>query len=145
MDPFSLSMGALACTTLAVKICSKASSKIKGLRHAPDIVSQIIDDVTTFKLLVSSIRDALDDTAGSPAFSQESRVSMQILFEKAKGKLLQIEMVLEYEMIDHRTDSGEVIASRTSAVRNENEVLRLRQDFKDLTNAIAIIWNSFIV
>ncbi|KAK3173114.1 hypothetical protein OEA41_006443 [Lepraria neglecta] len=145
MDPFSLTIGSLACTTIAVRICSKASNKIQGLNQAPATVSHIINDVTTFKLLVSSIRDALDGTAGSPAFSQEDRVRMQILFEKAKDKLLQIEMVLEYEMINERTDSGKIITSRTSTVRNEKEVLRLRHDFKDLTNAIGTICNSIII
>ena len=116
MDPFSLTIGSLACTSIAVRICSKASNKIKGLNQAPATVSHIINDVTPLKLLVSSIRDALDGTAGSPAFSQEDRVRMQILFEKAKDKLLQIEMVLEYEMINERTDSGKIITSRTKCL-----------------------------
>ena len=145
MDPFSLATGSLACASLAIKIGSKASNNIQGLHHAPATVNNIIDDVTTFKLLVSSIRDALNGTASCPGFSQEDRVRLQILFEKAKERLLQIEIVLEYEMIDKRTDSGKIITSRISTIRNEKEVLRLRHDFKDLTNAIRTVWNSIIM
>lgn len=54
-------------------------------------------------------------------------------------------MVLEYEMISERTDSGKVLVSRISTVRREKEVLQLRNDFSDVTNSIGKIWLAIIL
>lgn len=145
MDPFSIAVGAISCASAAVKICSKGTKTIQGLRNAPGILGEIIDDVANFQRLVSSIRDTLVSAAKSTFIAPDDVATMSDLFDQAKKKLLQIEMILEYEMIDKRIDDEKILISRCATMRNEKEVARLRQDFNGLTSAISIVWQAIVL
>ena len=141
LEPFTITVGTLACINTAGKICSKGQE----LRHAPAIVKRIIEDVDGFKILASSIRDALQDTASSALITQDNQDRLVTLFERADKKLLQIDMILQYDMIDQQTYTQETKVSRLATVRKTENVMQLRQDFKDLTDGISKIWQAIIV
>ena len=145
MDPLSIVISALTCAQTVIKIASKGTKTIQSLRHASVVVTEILEDVANFKTLVSSIQDVLQNTADSTFFSQDDQARLSTLLGKAKEQLLEIEMVLEYEMISERTDSGRVLVSRISTVRKEKEVLQLRNDSWDVTNCIGKIWLAIIL
>lgn len=142
MEPFSITLGAISCTTAAIKICSRSRKTIQGLGHAPSVFNEILDDVAIFQRLVSSIRDSLASAAESTFVPPDDAATMADLFDQAKKILLQIEMMLEYEIIDKRLDDENIQISRLATFRNEKEVAKLRQDFRNLTDAISIVWQA---
>lgn len=145
MDPLSIAISALTCAHTVTKIASKGTKTIRALLHASSVVREILEDVANFKTLVSSIQDALQNTADSTFFSLDDQARLSTLLGKAKEKLLEVEIVLEYEMISERTDDGKIFVSRISTVQREKEVLQLRNDFRDLTNTIGKIWLTIIM
>lgn len=145
MDPFSISIGALSCINAAGKVYSKGQHTISELYYAPSIVNRIVEDVANFQAVVSSIRDALQNTASSAFISQDDQDRLLTFFEKAKEKLLQIEMILEYAMIDQQTNTQETKVSRLATIRKKEDVIQLQQEFKDLTDGIGKIWQAIIV
>ena len=141
LEPFTITVGALSCINAAAKVCSKAQE----LRHAPSIVKRIVEDVAVFKILASSVRDALQDTASSAFITQDDQDRLVTLFKSAEWKLLQIDMILQYDMIDQQTYTRETKVSRLATIRKTEDVMQLRQDFKDLTDGMGKIWQAIIV
>ena len=48
-------------------------------------------------------------------------------------------------MIDQQTYTQEIKVSRLATIRKKEDVIQLRQEFKDLTDGIGKIWQATIV
>jgi hypothetical protein len=142
MDPFSLTIGAISCASTAATICDKGTKLIQGLRHAPDIVNEIIHEVSNFKMLVAGFRDAQLRINDSIHISQDDRSRILAMFDTAKKKLLELEDILEYEMIKLRKESGNIVISRFSTARKADDAAKLRQEFKDLICHVQSLWQA---
>ena len=140
-EPLTITVSALTF----IKTAGEVLSKGRDLYRAPSTVNGIIEDVTNSEILVSSIRDALQNTASSAFITQDDQGRLVTLFERAKAKLLQIDMILQYEMINQQTYTQKIKVSRVTTVRKEEDVMQLRQDFKDLTDGIGKVWQGIIV
>jgi hypothetical protein len=142
MDPFSLTVGAISCASTAATISDKGTKLIRGLRNAPGVVNDIINEVSSFKMVVAGFRDAQLHINDSMYISQDDRIRMFAMFDTAKKKLLELEEILEYEMIKLRKESGHISISRLSTVRKANDAAKLRQQFKDLISHVQSLWQA---
>ena len=141
LEPLTITVSALTF----IKTASEVLSKGRDLYRAPSIVNGIIEDVANSEILVSSIRDALQNTASSAFITQDDQDRLVALFERAKAKLLQIDMILQYELINQQTYTQKIKVSRVTTVRKKGDVKQLRQEFKDLTDGIGKVWQGIIV
>ena len=140
-EPLTITVSALTFIKTAGEILSKG----RDLYRAPSIVNGIIEDVANSEILVSSIRDALQNTASSALITQDDQNRLVELFKRAKAKLLQIDMILQYEMINQQTYTQKIKVSRVTTVSKKEDVMKLRQEFKDITDGIGKIWQGVIV
>lgn len=140
MEPFSVAAGAVSCTSAAFKVCSKSKKVLQGLYHAPEVVNEILDDVAKFQRLVSTIRDSCCNASESTFIRPNDVATMSDLLAQAERKLVQVEMVLEYEMIDERIDDEKILISRLGTYRNEKEVVQLLQEFRTVLDTISTVW-----
>ena len=140
-EPLTITVSALTFIKTAGEILSKG----RDLYRAPSIVNGIIEDVANSEILVSSIRDALQNTASSALITQDDQNRLVELFQRAKAKLLQIDMILQYEMINQQTYTQKIKVSRVTTVSKKEDVVKLRQEFKDITDGIGKIWQGIIV
>jgi hypothetical protein len=142
MDPFSLTVGAISRASIAATISDKGTKLIQGLRSAPSIVNDIIDDVSNFKTVVAGFRDAQLHINDSTYISRDDRIRMSAMFDTAMKKLLELEEILEYEMIKLRKESGHISISRLSTVRKADDAAKLRQQFGDLISHVQSLWQA---
>ena len=141
LEPLTITVSALTF----IKTAGEVLSKGRDLYRAPSIVNGIVEDVANSEILVSSIRDALQNTASSAFITQDDQDRLVVLLERAQAKLLQIDIILQYEMIDQQTCTQKTKVSRVTTVRKKGDVIQLRQEFKDLTDGIGKIWQGIIV
>ena len=140
-EPLTITVSALTFIKTAREILSKG----RDLYRAPSIVNGILEDVAISEMLVSSIGDALQTIAGSAFITQDDQDRLLELFKKAKEKLLQIDKILHYEMINQQTYTQKIKVSRVTTVRKKEDVMQLRQGFKDLTDGIDKVWQGIMV
>ena len=84
-DPLSIAASIIAVVGAAESV-TKVLSKIKNMRHAPDELLALINEVSDLRVILSNIHGYVVERTQHPKTSQEGLQLMAILLDRAKEK-----------------------------------------------------------
>ena len=126
MDPLSITAGILAVLGAGGEV-GKACKKIIDLRHAPDVLIALNNEVTDLHILVGDADEILrqySEIGGTDAVP-----SVTSALERIKATLLRLESLIAYDLMTPSGSNGSRL-DRSVWLRAESRVQELKDDIR---------------
>ncbi|KAI9873434.1 MAG: hypothetical protein M1830_000415 [Pleopsidium flavum] len=130
MDPLSVTASVLTVVGAAGAVL-KSLKKLSSFRRAPEEVHALIDEVSDLQTVLRDIETFLQERRENDR-SLHRVLGLSVLLERAKDKLLELDSIIHYRLINHQhSDSGFEVA-RTKWVGEKTAVASIQQALRDI-------------
>ena len=130
-DPLSITASIIAVLGAAEGV-NKTLSKIKSLRHAPNEVLALINEVSDLRLVLGEVERCVIRDASRPSSPIEQLQTMSTLVERAKNTLLELDQLIQYRLLKATSRSAELKVSRREWAAAKPVIERFRQGLRDI-------------
>ena len=145
-DPLSITASIIAVVGAAEGV-TKTLSKIKNMRHAPDELLALINEVSDLRIILSDIHSYIVENTERPQIPYERLQHVTIFVNRAKEKLLQLDELIQYRLTKPESVTDQIKISRREWARAKTTIERFQQNLRDIRlNIIAqmTVVNSFV-
>ncbi|KAI9881095.1 MAG: hypothetical protein M1830_008253 [Pleopsidium flavum] len=130
MDPLSVTASVLTVVGAAGAVL-KSLKKLSSFRRAPEEVHELIDEVSDLQTVLRDIETFLQERRENDR-SLHRVLGLSVLLERAKDKLLELDSIIHYRLINHQhSDSGFEVA-RSKWVGEKTAVASIQQALRDI-------------
>ena len=129
MDPFSITVGAVALAGAAKKAIGGTKHLITALRDAPEELQDLQAELSQFEEVLRVIQDT-----DRPSGSIDS--SLEPLFGRARDKIVEFHSLIEYSLTQAGSSSK---VDRLQWKQSQKDVDRLRKQIHDIRADLDII------
>ena len=140
MDPLSITASIIAIVGAGGKVV-KGLDRLVGLRHAPDVLLALNNEVTEVHLIVEDVQNVLMqqkdvvDTVPPP--------SVLRALENAQASSLRLERLIAYDLTTIDGDNGGVRLDKSAWLHAEKQVQNIKVDLRankaDLSAALSLL------
>ena len=144
-DPLSVTASIIAVLGAAEGV-SKTLAKIRNLRHAPEELLALINEVSDLRIILGDVQNYVRDNAGFPAL-QDTLQHLSVLLNRGKEKLLQLDELVQYRLTKPESVTDQIKVSRREWARAKTTIDTFRQDLRDIRlNIITqmVVMNSWV-
>lgn len=120
---------------------AKGLDRLLDLRHAPDILHALNNEVTELQNVVQIWDDLgrqYHDTSGSPVPAEICET-----LEKARQNLLALEQLISYELTNTDSRSGSVKLDKSKWVRSESKIYALQRRIRSDRSSLKDMFGRF--
>ena len=135
MDPLSLTASIIAVLGAGGTV-SKGLQRIRQLKHAPEILLQLNNEITDMNCLVLAV-DELFRQCSDPIPATQQEVICKSL-EQAKTMVLEMEKLIEYDLT-RETDLGSEVA-RLSWIRSSDKLKKTKDGIHRARSNLNAAW-----
>ena len=129
-DPLSITASIIAVLGAAEGV-SKTLAKIKSLRHAPNEILALINEVSDLRIILGEVERYIIRDASRPSPSNEQLQTMSTLVEKAKQSLLELDQLVQYRLLKANSRLAAPRVSRHEWAAAKHVIERFRQGLRD--------------
>ena len=138
MDPLSISASVLTVVG-AISSTSRIVKKIASLRGAPEAISALNNEISDLQLVLRAVETMLQSNTDSVKPFTDN--GMQELLDRAKGKLLELDILLEYQIMTV-DDNKKPKINFPAWARKQGKIRQLQQDLRSARLNLATIVGS---
>ena len=137
MDPVSLTASIIAVLGAGGTI-TKGLGKIRRLRHCPDVLSQLNNEVTDIHLLIESVDELARQWTYQPATSDRQRRWVCATLDRANSAVLELEKLIAYILTKETSTGTEV--DLLAWVRNLDRVKDAKDSIRKAREDLNTVW-----
>lgn len=128
MDPLSVTASIVAVVGAASSV-GRTLSKLASLRGAPNTIQALNNEIEDLRLILQEIDTLLrrDIDSSGPSLHQ----SLSSALQRAKDKLLELEVILEYQVMTV-DDHGNAAVNRFGWARQQTTIQRIQEDLRSI-------------
>ncbi|MCJ1246460.1 hypothetical protein MMC30_003667 [Trapelia coarctata] len=137
MDGLSLAASVIAVINITATIAKSLNDLRTAWKDAPDDLLTLLNEITDFQVVLSSIRDICGE------YSADALVELSSLPSRAEAKLQNLENILHYKILQHVPATG----GKPSMLRwfkAREKIEAIRADLRDIRLQLATALASFI-
>ena len=129
-DPLSITASIIAVVATAKGI-GKALGKIKNLSNAPDELLALINEVSDLTVVLDDAESLLTRNIDGPLLSRAIQ-HLGTLLQRAKDILLQLDLLIEYQVVKPGSTLKDLKVSRSEWVKSKKKLESYRQRLLDV-------------
>ncbi|KAL8956008.1 MAG: hypothetical protein Q9183_006451, partial [Haloplaca sp. 2 TL-2023] len=135
MDPVSVAASVLTVIGAAAT-AARTLDHLSSLKHAPDTLVALVNEVSDLRVVLHNVRDAVQDRAKS---SQECG-NLSFIVQRASSKLSELNRLIFGNLLktDGLGDDDTIRASRTAFLRHSGKLKSLKEDIQEIKMSMLI-------
>ena len=129
MDPLSITAGVIAVVGAAQDAGKSSLKFLRTVKNAPGELQDLIHEVDQIEAVLEDVKDAVES-------SQRSSRALNLLLERAKEKLVELDKLIHYELVKPK----EVVrVDRVAWATHQKHVVRLREELRNIRHDITAV------
>ncbi|KAL8868130.1 MAG: hypothetical protein Q9174_005196 [Haloplaca sp. 1 TL-2023] len=135
MDPVSVAASVLTVLGAAAT-AARTLDHLSSLKHAPDTLVALVNEVSDLRVVLHNVRDAVQDRAES---SQECG-NLSFIVQRASSKLSELNRLIFGNLLktDGLGDDDTIKASQTAFLRHSGKLKALKEDIQEIKMSMMI-------
>ena len=129
-DALSLAASIVAVLGAAEGV-SKALSKVRSIRNAPDEVLALNNEVSDLQVILGDVQGYVRNTP-EPHISQEHLKHLLTFVDQAKEKLLQLDRLIHYNVLKPQSSPNQIKISKVEWLKAVKKIAKFRNNLRDI-------------
>ena len=129
-DALSLAASIIAVLGAAEGV-SKALSKVRSIRNAPDEVLALNNEVANLQVILGDVQGYVRNTP-EPHISQEHLKHLLTFVDQAKEKLLQLDRLIHYNVLKPQSSPNQIKISKVEWLKAVKKIAKFRNNLRDI-------------
>ena len=124
---------------------SKALSRVRRLRHAPNELLALINEVSDLRIILGDVQTFAIQNESNPQLSRHHIQHLFVLVDRAKETLLELDKLIHFNLMKPQASQTQIKVAKREWLKATPTIERFRHSLRDIRLNIAthmVLMNS---